>query len=156
QTSSVGLEVLVVRVPAAEADLDGGDAGLDQAASHERGPAEIVVAVRLGQGSGLALEIEDLAFLGSHQAKPFFVDIVVSLGAVGELGAVFFAQVGGTAGGELVFQSKEQALAAADALFGFDAGAKALRGPNVFRRHAGVLDGEGSVGHAEEARAAGS
>ncbi len=100
-----------------------------------------------------ALEIEDLAVLRSDQAKALFVDVVVGLGAVGELGAVLFAQVRVRGRGELVLEGVEKTLAAADAFFGFIAAADALRGADVFRGRAWVLHGEGGVGHAEEAGA---
>ena len=65
QACGVGLEVLGVGVPAAQVDFDRGDAGFDQAASHQSGLAEIVVAIGIHQGCGFVSEIEDLAFLGS-------------------------------------------------------------------------------------------
>ena len=45
QAGAVGVEGLVVRVPAAQGDLDRGDAGFDQAAGQEGGAAEVVGAV---------------------------------------------------------------------------------------------------------------
>ena len=159
-------------VLAAELNFDGGDAGFDEAARHDRGTAEVVRAhaggaVFFHQLRVFALELEHLAFFGGDQAEAFIVDVAVRLGGIGELGAFGQFRValvlgaGRHVGGqvrhpaihEILFEPQEQALPTANAVFEVRAGAERLRRPNVFRRRARILHGERSVIHAQEPRA---
>ena len=79
----------------------------------------------------------------------------MGLGGIGELGPVFGAgKVRGTLDHELIFHGEEQPLPAADAFHSLiDAAAQAAGARDVFGRLAGILHGERSVVHAEEAGA---
>src|SRR5439155_167724 len=76
------LEVLLVRVPAAESDLDEGNARLDEPARHEDALAEAAHAVRLALLLGLLRHVEDLRERRNEEALRLLVDLAISLGEV--------------------------------------------------------------------------
>ena len=124
------VEVVLVRVPAAEGDLDEGHVALDQAAGQEAALAELVAAVAVAQRRGLLFEIERLRRLRTHQTHGPVVGGLVAVRAQA-----------GAAGHEVALQRLQQADAGF-VLFAADA-----------RRQVEVLHGQRRLGRVGDGQA---
>ena len=128
-------EVVLVRVPAVEHDLDEAHAGLDEAARHEAAAAEVGVAVGARDGVGLVGEVERLEPRRVHHADGARVDGAARL----DLGVA-------GARGEVVLERVERLLALEEAHH-----VHAGRVVGVLQRLLQVLHDERVVLHAEKA-----
>ena len=127
------LEIVHVRIPAAEGDLDEADAGLNEAASQEAPFAELVAAISRANRRRLAADVERLRPLITHQR-----DGPLHRRAMGDGEAILMGAV------EVVFQILEHAEAIVE-LIVLDERVEILDAT------ARIVDDEGLMASAEEA-----